>query len=47
MLESTLEQAVRKHICQIGGRCYKWVCPGEAGGARPYLHTPRRADNFY
>lgn len=31
MLESTLEQAVRKYIRSIGGRCYKWVCPGENG----------------
>jgi hypothetical protein len=31
MLESTLEQAVRKYIRSIGGRCYKWVCPGETG----------------
>lgn len=31
MLESTLEQAVRKHIRSLGGRCYKWVCPGENG----------------
>lgn len=31
MLESTLERAVRKYIRSIGGRCYKWVCPGENG----------------
>ncbi len=31
MLESTLEQAVKKHIRSLGGRCYKWVCPGENG----------------
>lgn len=31
MLESTLEQAVRKYIRSIGGRCFKWVCPGENG----------------
>lgn len=31
MLESTLEQAVRKCIRSLGGRCYKWVCPGENG----------------
>lgn len=31
MLESTLEQAVRRHIRSLGGRCYKWVCPGENG----------------
>lgn len=31
MLESTLEQAVRKHIRSLGGQCYKWVCPGENG----------------
>lgn len=31
MLESTLEQAVRKYIRSLGGRCFKWVCPGENG----------------
>ena len=31
MLESTLEQAARKHIRSLGGQCYKWVCPGENG----------------
>jgi hypothetical protein len=31
MVESTLERAVRKYIISLGGRCYKWVCPGENG----------------
>lgn len=31
MLESALEQAVRKYVRSLGGRCFKWVCPGEAG----------------
>ncbi len=31
MLESALEQVVRKYIRSIGGRCFKWVCPGENG----------------
>lgn len=31
MLESALEQAVKRHIEKTGGRCFKWVCPGETG----------------
>lgn len=31
MLESALEQAVRKYVRSLGGRCFKWVCPGETG----------------
>lgn len=31
MLESALEQNVRKYIRSLGGQCYKWVCPGENG----------------
>lgn len=31
MLESALEQAVRKYVRSLGGRCFKWVCPGENG----------------
>lgn len=31
MLESTLEQAVRRLIKSRGGQAFKWVCPGETG----------------
>lgn len=31
MLESTLEQSVRRLIKSRGGRAFKWVCPGETG----------------
>ncbi len=31
MNENTLEQAARRYIVSIGGRFYKWICPGENG----------------
>ena len=31
MLESKLEQAVRKYIKSLGGQAFKWVSPGETG----------------
>lgn len=31
MLEKTLERKIYNYIKSLGGRAYKWVCPGEAG----------------
>lgn len=31
MLESTLEQSMRKYIKSLGGKAFKWVSPGEVG----------------
>jgi hypothetical protein len=31
MLESTLEQSMRKYIKSLGGIAFKWVCPGATG----------------
>ena len=30
-MEKHIEQYVRKQIEKMGGRCLKWVCPGNAG----------------
>lgn len=31
MLESKLEQSVRKYVKSLGGRAFKWISPGEVG----------------
>lgn len=31
MRENALEQAARKYVKKLGGRFYKWTCPGEVG----------------
>ena len=31
MLESSLEQSVRKYVARCGGKAYKWVSPGNPG----------------
>ncbi len=31
MLESSLEQSLRKYVARCGGKAYKWVSPGNPG----------------
>ena len=31
MREQALEQAAREYVKKLGGRFYKWTCPGEVG----------------
>jgi hypothetical protein len=29
--ESKIEAYLRRRVKEVGGLCYKWVCPGESG----------------
>ena len=45
-MEKHIERYVRKQIEQMGGRCLKWVCPGNVGVPDRIILLPHRTIYF-